>query len=416
MAHVSDMMMTPLGRTALCPSASFYSFGGSGSGSGGGGGGGGGPQNFYPMMMKMPPDGHCPFGLPGGSITTTNGHEGCVSVVVKGGGPSCCWGGEGAHVSVTHCLGPFGECQAGTFPMHALAGLRHRCDATASDAIHTDLHELLEPAVLNVLHQSCRAHRPAMAKLFDGYAVIIPSLQNRLIGVVKDSIMCQKRGSDPAHAPAVGPNNALSAFYSIVVPPNEEQRFSHFSLVGHDGVCGPTEVSRFCSANHVVARIAAAIPLSAPRVIYQTATLGTLMGECVSGEGADLLKRTFLELVGASGGRDGSGVYNVPIATSEKIAQLLQLKTPNGRITLGRCNDGLFGYRIREDGLRTLIFVATCPEFLSNAPSPVQESVVHVYKLNYSSDKSTAPRVFICPVRSASLSLLPPLLCLLLLF
>jgi hypothetical protein len=323
-------------------------------------------------------------------------------VVVKGGTPS--WGGEGAHVSVTHCLGPFGKCQAGTLPFHALAGLRQVCNLTASDAIHTNLHELMEPAVLNVLHQSCRTQRPALAKLFDGYAVIIPSLQNRLIGVVKDSIMCQKHGSDPTQAQPVGPNNALSAFYSIVVPPNEEDQHSHFSLVGHDGVCGAAEVSRFSSANHVVARFASAIPLSAPRVIYQTATLGTLMGECVSGEGADLLKRTFLELVGTSGGRDGTGVYHVPIATSQEIAQLLQLKTPNGRITLGRCKDGLFGYRVREDGLRTLIFVATCPEFLSDAPSPVRDSVVHVYKFTYSSDKPTAPRIFVCPV-SAALSL-----------
>jgi hypothetical protein len=371
--HETPIITMPLARTAASVAiAPQYLMGASPDGWGGG----------APSPPYYNNNGQQHQGL---DLSALMRHEGIV-----GGG------GVGACVSVTHSLGPYGMYQAGTLDPSALNVLRRVCLASPSDSIHTNMRELFDQDTLAVLQQGSHSRQAALVKLADGFAIVAPTHNNRVLGVLKDSYLCMRRGEDPSDAPVLGPNGARSAFYSIANPPGEDHSVKHFTMVYHDGVCEAGQISRFAPANHAIAMIAAAIPLSVPRVIYQAASLGTLMGECVSGEGAHLLKTTFLKLVQSSGGCDGTGVYNVPIVTSGQIARLLQLNTPQGCIALTRCADGMVGYRQREDGLKAFIFVATSPDFLSGTPS--LDGDIQVYKINYSCAKSTAPRIFICPV------------------
>ena len=339
-------------------------------------------------------------------------------------------------LSVTHALANgMGTLHAGTLPKHALEGLRKECSRTACDAIHLGRASFLfDPATFGLLHQQqhsvCGAagaaeEQTAIMKLADGYVVFAPNCGDRILSIVKDAHMCVPEGAPVA---PIAPDGSHSVFYSIAThpsaacggacrsaqlsmslphscygpacapllrlgaPPAAQQAFK---LVFHDGYTEPHEISRFSLANHAIAQMAAAIPLDVtPRVILQSDNLGALFGQSLVGEDADLIKRAFLGLV-AQAPQQGCSVYETPIETSEQIANLLQLRTRSGRISLTRLQDGILGFRPRKDGRHAFIFVANSNDFHADAPAPVDRSVVHVYKMLYKDAKPQGLRIFV---------------------
>jgi hypothetical protein len=300
-----------------------------------------------------------------------------------------------APISVVHSLANFGFLHAGTLPDQALAKLRIVCAGSACDSIHMNAEQLFDNNTLSLLKQGCHSHRTALVKLPDGYMMIVPALNHRVLSIIKDSPMCLPFDCHPSEAPPITPDGARSVFYSVAIPPGQEDQMSGFHAVFHDGYTEGHEISRFSPADHAIAQLAAAIPLQGQRIIMQSDNLGTLIAQSLTGSDADLLKQTFLHLVETSGGSTGSDVYDAPIETSRMIADLLQLKNRKGQISLGRCLDGIYGYRRRPDGNNTFIFVASSDDFHADEPSPVDQSLLHVFKMSYKDTSDTGPRVFV---------------------
>ena len=192
--------------------------------------------------------------------------------------------------------------------------------------------------------------------------------------------------------------NYSTFFYSLVHPPTDDgPKCKSFTLVHHDGITGPDEISRFCRVDDMIAQIAAAIPLMPePRVIMQAPALGTLFGRRLEGPAADLIKQTFLQLAQQA----GSDMYGRPIRVTDQLAELLMLseQDPKGPICLGRLADGIAGYRQRENGTRALIFVSNCQEFHQNSPNPVSRSDLHLYGMQYVGHELSSPRIFVSSV------------------
>lgn len=299
-------------------------------------------------------------------------------------------------INVVHSLGGGGLLlQAGSLPEHALDALRSECRGTACDAIHMHATALFDPTTFGLLKQTnaCEAHDTALLKLLDGYVLFAPKLNHQVLSIIKDSPLCLPSSANPAMAVPIAPNGARTVFYSIVTPPTARPEFPAFRMVFHDGYTEPHEISRFSMVDHAIAQVAAAIPLSvSPRIIMQSENLGTLLGQCLAGSDADLIKQTFLGLVRQA--PDGD-VYDAPIETSALIAQLLQLKNIKGQFSLARLRDGLLGYRTRKDGHKSFIFVANSDDFHADAPSTSDQSQVHVYKMQYKDPKPTGNRIFV---------------------
>ena len=302
-------------------------------------------------------------------------------------------------ISVVHNMGDFGLLQACTLPDESMRGLRQACQVSPCDAIHTCPERLFDQRTMQVLQQACHGQRTALANLPDGFAMYAPESRNALLAIIKDSLMWLPKGADPATAPAISPDGSRVVVYSVVHPPNmPAKKRRSFRLVFHDGCARPDEVSRFALADHAIAQMAAAIPLDPAqkegRVFMEANGLGALMAQCLVGADADLLKRTFLGLVRQAAGTN-QHVYDTPFETSESIAKLLQFKSINGQLSLGRCKDGIIGYTHRRDGRYSLMFVATSDDFNQSRPAPTQQSVLHVFKVCYANPSPDAPRIFV---------------------
>ena len=300
-------------------------------------------------------------------------------------------------VSVVHSLtGGFGKLHAGSLPEHALQGLREECWGTSCDAIHHSRTTILiDPRALDLLHQTDQGapHETALLKLPDGYILFQPRQDNQILSVIKDAPLCVPEDTHPTHIEDLAPNGAKTVFYSLVpdlAVPREQRRA--FRVAFHDGYTRAHEISRFCMADHAIAQIAAAIPLdTTPRVIMRSEPLGTLFGQALRGDDADLVKRTFLNLAQA----DPERIYDTPIETSETLARLLQLKNPKGNISLARLRDGVLAYRKRADGQRSFIFVANSDDFHADAPAEGDKSLLHIYKMLYKDPSPQGPRLFV---------------------
>ena len=299
-------------------------------------------------------------------------------------------------VSVVHTLaGGFGRLHAGTLPEFALRGLREECWGTSCDAVHSHTTLLIDPQALDLLHQTDQGspHDTALLKLPDGYVLFQPRRNNQILSIIKDAPLCVPEDTHPSCIEPIAPDGAKSVFYSLVpdpaLPAPSQQGFR---IVFHDGYTHAHEISRFCMADHAIAQVAAAIPLDlTPRVIMRADPLGALMGQCLKGADADLIKRTFLGLVAQA----SSNVYDTPIETSETLSRLLQLKSTKGNISLARLRDGVLGYRNREDGHRTFIFVANSDDFHADTPVTGAQSLMHVYKMQYKNPKPEGARLFV---------------------
>ena len=304
-------------------------------------------------------------------------------------------------ISVVHNMSDFGLLQACTLPDDSMRGLRLACQMSPCDAIHTCPERLFEPRTMQVLQQACHGQRTALAHLPDGFALYAPESRNALLAIIKDSLMWLPKGADPAQAPAISPDGARVVVYSVVHPPTNDaakNKRRAFRLVFHDGCARADEISRFSLADHAIAQMAAAIPLDPSqkegRVFMEANGLGALMAQCLVGADADLLKRTFLGLVRQAAGSN-QHVFDTPIETSDTIAKLLQFKSINGQLSLGRCKDGIIGYTHRRDGRYSLMFVATSDDINQSRPAPREQSVMHVFKVCYANPSPDAPRIFV---------------------
>lgn len=153
------------------------------------------------------------------------------------------------------------------------------------------------------------------------------------------------------------------------------------------GVNQPHVISRMSPYKHVLAQISTIQKLDqAPKELFSSDKLGTFSGRIIKGEHADLLKKAFLglheHLVQNSGGEDG--VFNRSIKLVPELSDLLMLKNPDGDIHLERLPDGIVGYRKRmSDNGQSFIFVANSDDFHQNNVSPIHESQVQVFKMDY---------------------------------
>jgi len=116
----------------------------------------------------------------------------------------------------------------------------------------------------------------------------------------------------------------------------------------------------------------------------QTSNLGTLMGQVIKGDIANIIKHSFLELV-SQADNNRSNVYEMPIEMSSQMAEWLQLDDVSGKISLARLKNGIMGYCPQEgnDG-KAFVFVANCDEFNDKKPNSTSTSELQVYKMMYS--------------------------------
>jgi hypothetical protein len=297
--------------------------------------------------------------------------------------------------SVVHTLGDFGQLHAGSLPFEALKALRQTCGVTSCDAIHTHATALFDPVTLALLHQTDEVlpHQTALAKLADGYVYYAPTLNNKVLSILKDAPMCVPPGTPLEDVQPISPDGARSVFYSIVSKRSDSP--ASFKLVFHDGYTAPHEISRMSLVDHAIAQVASAVPLaSAARVIMQSDGLGALMGQMLTGDDARTLKGAFMGLIQQASARGGGGsIYNAPIETSRLMAKLLQLENLKGQFSLARLRDGLLGYRTRKDGHKSFLFLANSDDFHAHAPS--DEGQVQVYKMLYADPSPRGNRIFV---------------------
>ena len=117
------------------------------------------------------------------------------------------------------------------------------------------------------------------------------------------------------------------------------------------------------------------------------------MGQVIKGDVADIIKKSFLELV-AQADNDGLGVYEMPIEVSNQMAKWLQLDNPKEKISIARLKNGIMGYCPLNNGNgNAFTFVANCEEFNAKRPNSVEKSELQLYKMNYSNDSNQ--RIFV---------------------
>ena len=294
--------------------------------------------------------------------------------------------------SVVHPLSDFGQLHAGSLPDEALRSLRSLSAETSCDAIHVGrTASLFDPSTLALLHQTDEVapQHTALAKLADGYVYYAPTLDNKVLSLIKDAHMCVPAGTPLEAIAPISPDGARSVFYSIVSQRREAP--AAFKLVFHDGYTEPHEISRMSLVDHAIAQVAAAVPLaSEARVIMQSDGLGSLLGQMLRGEEARTLKGAFVGLLKQA---QGASIYNAPIETSRLVAKLLQLNNLKGQFSLARLRDGLLGYRTRKDGHKSFLFLANSDDFDAFAPS--DDGHVQVYKMLYADPSPAGNRIFV---------------------
>jgi hypothetical protein len=300
--------------------------------------------------------------------------------------------GGGPPTSVVHTLADFGQLHAGSLPYESLQNLRKLSSETSCDAIHVGrTAALFDPTTLALLHQTDEVlpHQTALAKLADGYVYYAPTLDNKVLSIIKDAHMCAPPGTPFEEIQPISPDGARSVFYSIVSQKRDAP--AAFKLVFHDGYTAPHEISRMSLVDHAIAQVAAAVPLaSEARVIMQSDGLGSLLGQMLRGDEARTLKGAFMGLLQQA---RGAGIYNAPIETSRTVAKLLQLNNLKGQFSMARLRDGLLGYRTRKDGHKSFLFLANSDDF--HAPSPSDDGHVQVYKMLYSDPSPAGNRIFV---------------------
>jgi hypothetical protein len=296
------------------------------------------------------------------------------------------------HVNVVHNMGPKGMLHCFSAEGNQFARLRQRCADTPFRATFSDVGRILDEPTLRLLFQTNDQGVRQIVKGVDGHVAVIQGTdgEKRIQAFIRDAAVCR-----PGTLNAKELNDGIVHAYVIVHPPKAV--CPPFILrEGHEGVLPAHEISSFSPIDHMIAQVAAAIPLehNSPRVIFESPNIGTLNGVMLRGEPAHLVKSNFLKLVSQTGG--GKDMYDVPIELTPELSQALMLNNPSGFVCCAKLKNGIMGYRERTDGGKTFIFVCNSHDFFNDAPtSDVSNSTLQLFKMTYADPTVGGPRVSI---------------------
>ena len=292
------------------------------------------------------------------------------------------------YANAVHCMKNFGQLHVCSFDGDHITGLRATCKVTPCHATHDNVSEILQPHVLSLLNQAAAPNsKLQLQKMADGY-VLVSRENNQLLSVIKDPHICN-------HVDTNRDNHSGGEVttYTVVSPPG--QSVEPFVIKKHsDDILPPNQISGFSTIDHIVAKMASAIPLTQePRVIFHGPDNFNLHGHDVTDADAYFMKKTFTKLINSTGGQN---IYDIPIKMSERMSRLLTLNDPEGNVCIAPLADGIMGYRNRKHNAgKTLIFICTSDDFFSKEPKPPAESKVRIYKLNYLNNKCKARRILV---------------------
>lgn len=293
-------------------------------------------------------------------------------------------------INCHHSLGNFGELHVTQHVPMFFRDLRNECLSTACDATHEIGSNGIEfhPNLLKVLNQKDgNIQKLFCTKLPDGY--VVHCKNGNIFSIIKDDHLVK-----PANERCLeSENNSNIMAYSLVEPPHATQGVLPFKLLkDHDGVLPANSITNYSNVDHVIAKIASAIPLNnVPRIIYQSPPIGTLSGFNLYGNDANETKKIFLKLKSKT---NGINMYNTPIALPNEICKLLTLKENGKPICIAPLINGIVGYRNRtKDDGQTLIFLANSDDFHKDTPNLGPESKVQIFKMKYNDKRG--PRIFV---------------------
>lgn len=296
-----------------------------------------------------------------------------------------------APVNVVHNLGPHGMLQCFSAPGAKFKKLRKACAQTSFAATHqNNLEDFFDEATIRALCQTNDKGPRQIVKGLDGHMVVVLGKQGeqRLQAVIRDPHICKPEGLRDEEL-----HKGLVHCYVVVHPP--KRVCSPFLLrEGHMGVLPANHVSSFSPTDHVIAQMAAAIPLdvNTSRVIFESPNLGTLKGIMLKGEAAHVVKTSFINMLNNTNG----DMYDMPIEMTPPLASALMLNNPSGMVCCAKLKNGLLGYREREDGGKTFTFVCNSHDFFDNEPtSDIDNSTLQIYKMSYADKSPMGPRISI---------------------
>jgi hypothetical protein len=285
-------------------------------------------------------------------------------------------------------LGDYGLLHTGSLPDPAVAMLHAHCESTPPDAV-AFAHDLFDDATMKVIHQAHYDEAPLRClKLPNGFVVVTPS--NKIVSVISDSRLCKTaKAAEPAVHVTVNHHNSPSYFFSHVQDPSAPP-VKPMYLVSHSRVTSPNEVSRYSPVNSFAAKYTAHIPLEGiPRVMMASHTMGKAEGRLVAGKEADFIKQVVLSAMSQG------DPFHRPIAISDAVGSAMMINNTSKPIFCMRINDGVVGYRARNDGKHSFVFAAHSADMNRDRPTP--GCPLKVVKVSYNTDTLAAPRLMVHP-------------------
>ena len=270
------------------------------------------------------------------------------------------------------------------------AALRHRCGNTSYRVTYKDPENLFSVDMLKALFQTDDQGQRQIVKGVDGHVAIVHTRngEQRIQAFIRDPAVCRPEGMQ-------GDLKQGTVHVYVVAEKPGQQRIPFLLRQGHGGILPSNHVSLHGPMDHMVANVAAAIPLAYndPRIIFNSPNLGTLKGTMLRGKTANLVKASFMRLIKQT---SGVGMYDVPIEISEAMSSALQLNNPAGQVCITKIKNGILGYRARKDGGKTFTFVANSQDFFDEQPTrDVPNSTMQLFKMNYANKKPEGNRISI---------------------
>jgi len=291
-------------------------------------------------------------------------------------------------------LGHYGKLHEITMTGDHFTGLREHCLKTSCNFTTQACPGAHFPSpILKLLQQTAEGHgHSQITKLMDGFLV---HTRNGIVRaaiyddhLVRPDSLNQDNVKNPS-------NKGYVKIFALAAPPGRSVK--HFILKpNHDGITQHHEISNFMPVERIVSKMKSAMALQhkVPRVIYSSPNFCTLKGYNLQGNEAKKLKDVFLKLLKVTNG--GQQMYDTVLKLPSEVSEALSLRKASGDICIAPLQNGIMGFRKREsDDGQTLIFLASSNDFHHSAPLPTDQSVVQIYKLNYTSNAKDANRIFV---------------------
>ena len=292
-------------------------------------------------------------------------------------------------VNVSHTLGNFGDLHIVQHNWQSFDDLRNHCLNTTCDASHEIGENGVQflPEIQQILQQKLHEKKCFLTKLPDGY--VVHTNDGNVVSVIKDEHLTKPLHLQDGHSE----QNSKVFTYSLACSPDLKDNIQHFKFIKDcDEILPPNSITNYSNVDHVISKIAAAIPLtSEPRLIFHSPNFGNLHGYNLYGSDASSLKNIFLTLKDKTGGEN---MYDTPIKLPSNVISLLQIKNPEKKVCIAPLQNGIMGYSNKKNRGHCLMFLANSKDFHQSAPihnSP--NNVVQIFKLSYP-DKS-GPRIFV---------------------